>query len=70
MSLPKHHPQYGGTLTYYKDMEVGTRFYVMNGHWSGEIIEVEGIKKVMVEEDVNRAFLIEDDRYAWININK
>lgn len=67
MILPKHHPQYGGTLTYYKDLDIGTKFFVSNGAWDGQIIEENGIKKLKVLE-TGRVFVIKDDDYAWINL--
>ncbi|MGX1195761.1 hypothetical protein [Metabacillus sp. SLBN-84] len=42
---------YGGTTTQISSLEVGTKFYVCNGAWDGEIILVDGIKRVLVEGD-------------------
>ena len=67
MSLPKIHPQYGGFLTYYKDLEIGTKFYVCSGAWNGEIIEDNGIKKLKVL-DTDKVFNIKDDDYAWLSL--
>ena len=69
MNLPKRHPQYGGTLTYYKDLEVGTEFYVCNGAWNGKIIEVDGVKKLYVEE-TEKVHDITDARYDWLSISE
>ncbi len=67
MTLPKQHPQYGGNLVYYKDLEIGTKFYVCNGAWDGQIIEENGVKKLKVFE-TGRVFSIKDNDYAWISL--
>lgn len=36
--------KYGGTTTVMNTLDVGTKFFVHNGNWSGEIIEVDGVK--------------------------
>lgn len=36
--------KYGGTTTVMNTLEVGTKFFVNNGNWDGEIIEVDGEK--------------------------
>lgn len=63
-NLPKHHPQYGGTLAYYRDLPVGTKFYVCNGAWNGEIKEIEGVNKVYVVETDKYHDIGEE--HAWI----
>ena len=32
------HPEYGGTLTDLRKLPVGTKFFVTNGWWAGEIL--------------------------------
>ena len=32
------HPEYGGTLTDLRKLSVGTKFFVTNGWWAGEIL--------------------------------
>lgn len=63
-NLPQTHPTYGGRLTYLKDLEVGTTFYVENGNWGGEIIEVDGVKMCKIPDI--RTFVIPDNYYVWI----
>jgi len=65
--LPEVHPEWGGKLTYYKDIPVGSEFYVHNGHWEGIIIEEDGVKKVHVYE-TGRTFPIPDDYYGWLSV--
>ncbi len=36
-------PKYGGTLTDLRELPVGTKFYVANGCWEGEILADECI---------------------------
>jgi hypothetical protein len=69
LDLPKIHPEYGGTLTYIKDLPVGTKFWVCNGCWTGMVIDDGGIKKVHVL-DTGGIFEFKDDYYAWIKIKK
>ena len=33
------HPKYGGVLTDLLDLPVGTKFFVTNGNWNGEILQ-------------------------------
>ncbi|MCZ4246969.1 hypothetical protein BXO87_02390 [Bacillus sp. GZB] len=40
--------RYGGTLTKISTLEVGTKFYVVNGAWDGEIVEKDGIKQLRI----------------------
>ena len=45
-------------------LEVGTKFYVINGHWDGEIIEINGVKYVKVSgPDGNLINLEKDPEY-------
>jgi len=65
--LPLHHPKHGGTLVYYEDLEVGTKFYVRNGHWDGEIVMEDGVKKV---NTYDRTFPVRENgvpAFAWIS---
>jgi hypothetical protein len=68
-SLPKIHPKYQGTLTYYNDLPIGTKFWVCNGCWTGLIVEVEGAKKLHVL-DTDQIHEIYDNSFAWIEIYK
>jgi sortase (surface protein transpeptidase) len=36
-------------FTNLNELPVGARFYVHNGHWYGQIIKEDGVKKVFVE---------------------
>lgn len=38
-----------------RTLDVGTKFYVSNGGWSGEIIEVNGVKHMLVV-DTGKAY--------------
>lgn len=38
---------YEGTKTIMSDLAVGTKFYVYNGAWNGEIVEESGVKMVL-----------------------
>ena len=62
LDLPTY--AYGGVLSYYKDMEVGTKFHVLNGHWDGEIVIEDGIKKFKVI-DTGIVYNIDDESFAW-----
>lgn len=66
-NLPKIHPEYGGVLTYIKDLEIGTKFFVKNGLWTGEIIAGPDRKLIKVIES-NNTFKIPEDYYAWVEI--
>lgn len=33
------HPKYGGILTDLLELPVGTKFFVTNGNWNGEILQ-------------------------------
>lgn len=35
---------YGGIVTVINELPVSTKFWVENGHWDGEIIEINGVK--------------------------
>ena len=61
-TLPVH--AYGGILTYYEDMEVGTKFHVLNGHWDGEIIEENGVKRAKVL-CTGMVMDLDDHSFAW-----
>lgn len=63
--LPKVHPEYGGTLIYLKDLKVGDRFWVTNGAWDGEIIEVYGVKMVST---IKGEFIFKDSDYLWVDM--
>lgn len=65
--LPKHHPKYGGILTFIKELPIGTNFYVTNGHWNGEIVEHENEKKIHIKE-INEYYQINPTKYVWIKI--
>lgn len=43
--------QYGGTFTIIDDLPIGTKFYVNNGGWQGKIVDNNGVKSVLVDED-------------------
>lgn len=45
-NLGKTDPQYGGVLTDLDKLPIGTKFYVHNGGWEGEIIEIKGVRCV------------------------
>lgn len=45
---PRRH---GGTRTVLSTLPVGTKFYVHNGAWNGEIIDVNNQKKLLIEGD-------------------
>jgi hypothetical protein len=66
-AIPKVHPEYGGRFTYYKDIPVGSEFYVHNGHWNGIIVEKDGVKMVHVYA-TGRTFPIPDDYYGWLSV--
>lgn len=60
---------YGGTTTVIKSLPVGTKFYVHNGAWNGEIISRDGVKCVLIEgEKVENAREIKDERTLDISI--
>jgi oligoribonuclease NrnB/cAMP/cGMP phosphodiesterase (DHH superfamily) len=69
MDLSVNENQYGGIKTYYKDLRVGCHFYVNNGGWSGRIVEIDGVKKVKIDE-MDRTIDIDDDSYAWMTIEQ
>lgn len=61
------HPQYGGKLTFVSSLAVDTEFYVVNGRWSGKIIEEKGVKKLLVV-DTQEKFPISEDKYVYIEV--
>lgn len=65
--LPINHPEYGGILIYYKNLNIGDKFFVRNGYWDGEIIEVGGCKKLLVNY-TGDIFDINSDNFAWIEL--
>jgi hypothetical protein len=69
IDLPKVHPAYGGNLTFYKDLEVGTKFWVCNGGWEGEIILQENQKCYLVKA-TGEVWLVTEEKYNWLTILK
>lgn len=62
---------YGGRTTLMKTLSVGTKFFVHNGHWEGEIVMKDGLKCVMFKGDVlDNAMPIEDDKTLEISIRQ
>lgn len=57
--------QYGGTTTIMSTLEVGTKFYVCNGGWEGEIVSIGGVKHIRIDDDRNVKL---DDKYS-LDIN-
>lgn len=47
-----HHPEYGGTLTDLYKLPIGTKFYVANGCWTGEILSDNHILVHAPKDDV------------------
>ncbi|MGG1263754.1 hypothetical protein [Brevibacillus laterosporus] len=41
-------------------LPVGTKFYVLNGAWDGQIIEEDGIKKLLVADTGKKIELTEE----------
>jgi hypothetical protein len=61
--------RYGGTTTIIKTLDVGTKFYVNNGAWNGEIVLKDGVKCILIEgDDMENAMPIIDDRTLDITI--
>lgn len=46
---------YGRMKTYMSTLAAGTKFYVYNGHWDGEIVEINGTKYISIggENSIN-----------------
>ena len=42
---------YGGERFLIKDLEVGTKFFVHNGVWNGQIVLKDGEKCILLEDD-------------------
>lgn len=49
--------KYGGHVIDLHILEVGTKFYVHNGIWTGRIVEKDGTKGVIIEGDMEWEFL-------------
>ena len=63
--------QRGGEVTTVMDLEVGTKFYVHNGVWDGEIVMKDGKKCVLFEGDtMENAKEISKDKTLDITIKK
>lgn len=63
-------PSYGGTRTVMSTLPVGTKFYVHNGAWNGEIIDVNNQKKLLIEgDDMKNARDIVDGHTLDISIH-
>lgn len=45
-NLGKKDPKYGGVLTDMTTLPIGTKFFVCNGCWDGEIVELDGLKAI------------------------
>lgn len=43
--------RYGGTTTVLATLDVGTKFFVNNGHWDGSIIEKDGAKHLLISDE-------------------
>ena len=64
-NLPLVHPKYGGHLTAFRYIPVGTTFRVLNGEWTGKIIMHNGEKYVKALHH-NRQFPAGYE-CAWLN---
>lgn len=51
---------YHGTWTYMNTLPVGTKFFVCNGYWHGEIVEENGERQIHVF-DIDSTFKIDND---------
>lgn len=61
--------QYGGVKTAMHTLPVGTKFYVVNGAWSGEIVLKNNQKHVLIEGDsMENARPINEDHTLNIRI--
>lgn len=61
--------KYGGTTTVMNELPVGTKFYVNNGAWNGEIILKNEIKSILIKGDsLENAIPIEKDSTLDITI--
>ena len=47
-----HHPEYGGTLTDLRSLPVGTKFFVANGWWEGEVLSDNRILVHAPKDDI------------------
>ena len=60
--------EYSGRLVLYKDLEIGTNFYVVNGNWYGQILEGDkGQKRILVEATGSVRDVRPSD-FAWVEI--
>lgn len=50
--IPEKIGRYGGVPTIMMDLDPGTKFYVHNGAWYGEVIEFKGEKHIKVDGGV------------------
>ncbi len=56
-------PQYGGALTDLRTLPVGTKFFVANGWWEGEILSDN---RILVHEPTkDRVVQLTDKHHAW-----
>jgi hypothetical protein len=63
--------RYGGITTFVNNLDVGTKFYVCNGAWYGEIVLKDGKKFVLVEGDsLENAMEVTNDNILDIKIIK
>jgi hypothetical protein len=62
-------PQYGGTTIRLMTLPVGTKFFVRNGAWDGEIVMHKGIKSLCVV-DIGRIHPIKEDDVLDIDIKE
>lgn len=53
-------PQYGGTLTDLRKLPVGTKFFVTNGLWEGEVLSDN---RILVHAPANDLIVELTDRY-------
>lgn len=56
-----------GKFTKISDLEVGTKFYVRNGHWYGEIKLIDGVRYIYIGE-IDTIVGIRDDYELAIDI--
>ena len=55
-----HHPEYGGTLTDLRKLAVGTKFFVANGWWEGEVLSDN---RILVHAPTNDSIVELTDKY-------
>lgn len=65
-NIPLIHPEYGGQLIFVHEYDVNKQFHVTNGNWRGEIIYVDGIRKILVY-DTGEIHEIDSTVYLWID---